>query len=305
MSAGDIVVRGPLDNPEEATGAVWRAVTAADSEGRVAILRVDMAGEEASGGIRHDQATTVVYVVSGAADLFHRSGVDRLEPGDVAVVPRAAAFALRTEAEAARLLVGVAPAREEAQQEPLRTLSSAFQAHGYVDARDGRAGQAEVILRPYDTQDAVRLDGVDYRLMVNGAETDSHMAVLRMEMQPTRGPIAHSHEHEDAFIYVLDGLLELRQDQRAVRVGPDRLILLPREMPHAFHAGVSDTTHALLVLSPAGAEAFVLEASSAARKRPAARSVSIDPRVAALAAEFGIDLRPDIESAFRRHTQTR
>ena len=305
MSAGDIVVRGPLDNPEEATGAAWRAVTAADSEGRAAILRVDLASEEASGGIRQDHATTVVYVVSGAVDLFHRSGVDRLEPGDVAVVPRTAAFALRTDAEPARLLVGVSPAREDAQGEPLRTLSSALEAYGYVSARDGQAGQAEVILRPYDTQAAVRLDGVDYRLMVHGAETDGHMAVLRMEMQPTRGPIAHSHEHEDVFIYMLDGLLELRVDQRAVRVGPDRLILLPRGSPHAFHAGVSDMTHALLILSPAGAEAFVLEASSAARRQPAARSVSIDPRVAALAAEFGIDLRPDIESAFRRHTQPR
>ena len=305
MTAGDIIVRGPLDHLEEATGTVWRAVTAADSDGRAAILRVDMASEEASGGIRQDEATTVVFVVSGTADLFHRSGVDRLEPGDVAVVPRAAAFAIRTEAEAARLLVGIVPAREEDSREPLRTLSSALQAHGYVSARDGHAAEVEVIVRPRDAQVAAQLDGVDYRLMVNGSETDGQLAVLCMQMQPTRGPIAHSHEHEDAFVYVVDGLLELRLDQRAVRVGPDRLILLPRGTPHAFHAGVSETTHTLLLLSPAGAEAFVLEAGSTAQRRPAARSVSVDPRIAALAAEFGIELRPDIESAFRRHTQTR
>lgn len=130
---------------------------------------------------------------------------------------------------------------------------------------------------------AVHHDGVDYRWLVRGQDTNGQLAVAEIELRRDRRSGGYTHSYEDLMLITLQGEL-------AVTISADRLVAteryamwLPRHVPHRVRA-LSERARALLVVIPAGWEATVEElgaAASAAATR-AAYSVAGVHRLPAL-----------------------
>jgi quercetin dioxygenase-like cupin family protein len=105
--------------------------------------------------------------------------------------------------------------------------------------------------------------GTLFRVLADRADTDGQLAV--MEQRAPRGfsPPLHVHRREDTALLVLDGELRVRvgDDERTLGVGD--FAWLPRDVPHSFRVE-SEEAHLLELATPAGVEAFHVEASDPA-----------------------------------------
>lgn len=62
----------------------------------------------------------------------------------------------------------------------------------------------------------------------------------------------HVHLHQDEYIYVLDGQLDLLLGDTTTTAGIGDLVRMPRGIPHAFYNNTGKTVTALLWAAPAG-----------------------------------------------------
>ncbi|MDQ6862554.1 MAG: cupin domain-containing protein [Thermoproteota archaeon] len=84
---------------------------------------------------------------------------------------------------------------------------------------------------------------------VNGA-----YSVTEDVTPPGGGAPPHIHHREDEMFYVLEGEFEFRCGDRVFKAAKDSLVVLPREIPHAFKNTGNALGKTLLVLVPGGTE---------------------------------------------------
>jgi len=76
------------------------------------------------------------------------------------------------------------------------------------------------------------------------------------------GPRLHRHEFDETF-YVLEGELTFQLVDELVTAGPGEVVFAPRGVPHTFANPRDEPAHTLVVVTPAGFEAY-FEALAAA-----------------------------------------
>jgi len=72
----------------------------------------------------------------------------------------------------------------------------------------------------------------------------------------------HVHHAEDELFYVLEGEIECYygdDGEDVIRVGPDDTVFLPRDVPHGFRVISEQDCRMLVIVTPAGLEAFFRE----------------------------------------------
>lgn len=99
-----------------------------------------------------------------------------------------------------------------------------------------------------------------WRVIAGGERTGGQAMFGDARIPPnTPGPGRHVHTHEDEAIYVVSGTLTVEVGGERYEVGPESLVWMPREVPHAF-ANLSDVeVRTVGFTTPSGLEGLFAE----------------------------------------------
>ena len=107
----------------------------------------------------------------------------------------------------------------------------------------------------------VALGGLGVRFLADAARTGGGFALLEHPIAPrTLANPMHTHTREDEYAYVLHGRVGFKIDGEVIEAGPGDLVFKPRGVPHAFWNATDEPARVLLIISPAGFEAYFEEA---------------------------------------------
>ena len=120
------------------------------------------------------------------------------------------------------------------------------------------------LIQSFEQADATELPGGSIAIRVRGDDTDGRMGMTEHVVPPGfPGPALHVHPGFEETFYVLSGTLVFRVGDEAREAGPGAVAHIPRGVPHTFANSASEPAHALVIVTPAGFEAY-FEAFAAA-----------------------------------------
>ena len=103
------------------------------------------------------------------------------------------------------------------------------------------------------SDETIRLGPLAVRFLITGEQSSGSAAVFELVVPAAArlaGP-AHSHDHYEETIYGIDGVLTWTVDGKAIDVGPQQALCIPRGAVHRFdNLGIKDV-RALCVITPA------------------------------------------------------
>jgi mannose-6-phosphate isomerase-like protein (cupin superfamily) len=107
---------------------------------------------------------------------------------------------------------------------------------------------------------SVSFGGLGVRFLIGGEQTDGRFALVEHPIAPRAlaAPM-HVHEHEDEYMFVLEGRVGVRIGDEERVAGPGDLVFKPRGVPHAFWNAGDEPARALELISPAGFEEYFAE----------------------------------------------
>ncbi len=97
--------------------------------------------------------------------------------------------------------------------------------------------------------------GDTYTVLVSGAQTDGHYALIDMLIPPGGGPPPHRHDFEEQF-HVLEGEVTVTFRGEQVTAGVGQTVNVPSRAPHSFTNATDQTLRLLCMVSPAGMEEY-------------------------------------------------
>jgi quercetin dioxygenase-like cupin family protein len=89
-----------------------------------------------------------------------------------------------------------------------------------------------------------------------GAQTSDALTVLEAANAPGQGPPLHVHSSLDELIYVIDGTIRVRLEDRVERAPTGAYVFIPRGTPHTWAVTSDGAARLLVVVAPAGLEQF-------------------------------------------------
>lgn len=125
--------------------------------------------------------------------------------------------------------------------------------------------------------------GARVRVRVAGEQTQQRYALVELVARPGEEPPLHTHTRETEVIHVLRGEITVQVDGRAMRCAAGEGARLPPGSEHTY-AVMSDEATLLLLLTPAGLEAYYRELDS-----PIAADRRVE-RLIAASARYGIEI---------------
>jgi quercetin dioxygenase-like cupin family protein len=128
---------------------------------------------------------------------------------------------------------------------------------------------------------------------VTGQDTKGAFTIHEVVAGPAIGAPPHVHQHADEAFYILEGMYDFSLAGRAFSAGAGSFVYLPKGVIHTHQAGGGKSARALVVQSPAGVEAFVMEAGTAATDpfvRPGVPAQEDLVKVVGIAKKYGIDV---------------
>lgn len=128
---------------------------------------------------------------------------------------------------------------------------------------------------------------------IGGAHTHGGMSVVEHRMPAGFAPPPHVHHGTDEALYVIDGQIAGFCGDTEWRAGPGSIVFLPRDVPHGFHVPPDAPATALIMVAPAGFDAFVAALGNVPTSLTLPVPADPDPaRVVAIAAAHGITILP-------------
>jgi quercetin dioxygenase-like cupin family protein len=95
------------------------------------------------------------------------------------------------------------------------------------------------------------------------AQTAGSLTVFEAVNPPGKGPPYHVHDELDEVIYVLEGAVRVRLGDEVEEAPAGAFVFIPRGLPHTWEGVGAGAARLLVVLTPAGLEAF-FESTAAA-----------------------------------------
>ena len=99
-------------------------------------------------------------------------------------------------------------------------------------------------------QDTVAWNVLGHRYFLK-AECDTCFCFETLDPPGTFVP-PHIHPDQDEFIYLLEGVLDLRLGEGSAQARPGDLVRMPRGVPHAYYNNQPMAARALFWVSPSG-----------------------------------------------------
>lgn len=147
--------------------------------------------------------------------------------------------------------------------------------------------------------------------LVEGSNSAGRYILAEHRAQKEGEPPPHIHANEDEIFYVIEGHLRVFVGSESFSVGPGECVFLPRRIAHTHQIG-SPTVRFLVVIEPAGFEAFFRALGKPATSLEMPAEVALPPdanRLAELASKIRIELpvrcRASRASALVRRPVTR
>jgi quercetin dioxygenase-like cupin family protein len=103
------------------------------------------------------------------------------------------------------------------------------------------------------SDETIHLGPLTVRFLVTGADASGSVALFELTVpgaQRLAAP-AHSHDHYDETIYVIEGVLSWTVDGTRIDVGPGQALCIPRGAVHRFDNHGSQDVKALCAITPA------------------------------------------------------
>ena len=102
-------------------------------------------------------------------------------------------------------------------------------------------------------------DGATLHVALSGDAAGGSVAILDAVVPPGAGSAPHSHAREEETGLVLEGALQIETRGETFSVSAGQAMSLPRNVPHRLSNVTGETTHVLLICTPAGLDRFVEE----------------------------------------------
>jgi quercetin dioxygenase-like cupin family protein len=127
-------------------------------------------------------------------------------------------------------------------------------------SRDGDSARGRLLLARAGSKQVWWFDSVvDVKL--TAAETDGHTGLWYWLGRRGAASPLHVHHREDEEFLVVEGGIRFFIEGERIDAGPGDLVLLPREIPHAYLV-TSDTLKAIGMVTPGGFESFFTDAGT-------------------------------------------
>lgn len=122
-------------------------------------------------------------------------------------------------------------------------------------------------------QQAIKVGQMEIRYLVDGAQSGG-LGLFELKLPPgAHVPPPHSHTDNEECVYVLEGVLRYTVDDETRDLQPGEWMSTPRGSVHQFSNPGSDTSRALVMMTPdIGAQFFVDVAALAAVGGPPDRT---------------------------------
>lgn len=121
---------------------------------------------------------------------------------------------------------------------------------------------------------------------ITSKQTHGEFAVVEFISDPGGGVGLHVHQHEDEFVYLIDGEIEVTLGDQTMIVPRGACALLPRGIPHGYINRGREQSRLLAVLMPGRLDEFFIELDAElAADRPH------DEHIGALCERFGLEFQ--------------
>ena len=119
-----------------------------------------------------------------------------------------------------------------------------------------------------DQGESLNVLGDHQFVMLTGEDTEGRFTLIENENPPGVGPPLHVHRNEDEAFYVLEGQVEFQVEGERTTAGPGTTVFLPRGSVHTWRVVGDEPARTLIMLMPAGLEAYFRELSGLAGEGP-------------------------------------
>jgi len=133
---------------------------------------------------------------------------------------------------------------------------------------------------PADTGPSFWGPGDRYTFLVTGAQSDGAYFIMEAIVPPAGGPPPHIHHREQESFYVLEGMLDIKMNDRVVQAKTGDFVHIPRGTVHAFRNSGTESARLLLIFSPGGMERFFEETLEQVQDRSTPQPDNMDTVVA-------------------------
>jgi quercetin dioxygenase-like cupin family protein len=120
---------------------------------------------------------------------------------------------------------------------------------------DANVSEDALLLPPGHGQRIENPLGGEIVFKARAAQTAGSMTVFEALNPPGQGPPYHVHDALDEVIYVLDGTLRVRLEEKIEEAPAGSFVFIPRGVRHTWQ-GLGESVRFLVVLAPAGLEEF-------------------------------------------------
>ena len=103
--------------------------------------------------------------------------------------------------------------------------------------------------------------GVTHKL--TQPQTGGAFYLFEAEFEPETGNGLHTHRYEDEVVYVLQGGIEIRLDNKTLQASTGGVVHLPKSIPHALYNPFDTSLRFVTMTVPGGMEYFFDEVSAA------------------------------------------
>ena len=131
-----------------------------------------------------------------------------------------------------------------------------------------------------DTLAHISIAGDTYTILLGGADTAGHFALIDMHVPPGGGPPPHRHDFEETFT-ILEGELEVTFRGAKAVIHAGETVNVPANAPHSFHNASDAAVRMLCTCSPPGQEEFFLAIGDRVTSRTAPPPPLDDAAIAA------------------------
>lgn len=108
--------------------------------------------------------------------------------------------------------------------------------------------------------------GIQMHIMMPSEATGGTFSALHVTHQPGEGPPRHMHEHQDEYVYVLEGVYEVMIGDATHRAQAGTMLFLPRNTIHSFKNIGTEPAKMLDWSLPGGQDGYFREIAKAAQQ---------------------------------------
>ena len=117
------------------------------------------------------------------------------------------------------------------------------------------------IIVPPGSGELLEFMGVTHKL--TQPQTGGVFYLFEVEFEPETGNSLHVHRYEDEVVYVLEGTIQIRLDNKRLQADAGGVAHLPKNIPHALYNPMKTPLKFMAMTIPGGMEDFFDELSAA------------------------------------------